>query len=182
VLGVHGVHRGVDHLLIGSNTEKIMLCATCPVLTVGMHVLTGFDKTQIREILLFSDFTAESASAASYALMLGHKFGLPLDVCQLFPAVAEGDQRLRYQLAEDFCRTMKDVLDDDNSRWCQSAFELENGVQLEQIIDRATSQHAGLIVIGAYTESLVSRHLHTSFAYQLLDRATCPVFTIPRRS
>jgi nucleotide-binding universal stress UspA family protein len=181
VLGVHGVHRGVEHLLIGSNTEKIMLSATCPILTVGTHVLTGFDiKLHVKEILLFSDFTAESASAAPYALMLGREFALPVDVCQLLPPVAEGNERLKKQLAEDYCQSMKGVLDDDNSTWCQPAFQLERGMQLEQIVDRAKSQHAGLIVLGAHTETLVGRHLHTSFAYQVLGRATCPVFTIPR--
>jgi len=180
VVGVHGVHRGVEHLLIGSNTEKIMLGATCPVLTGGAHVLTGFDmKLHVKEILLFSDFTAESTSAAPYALMLGQEFGLPVDVCQLIPEVAEGNERLRNELAEDYCQSMKNVLSDDDSSWCQPAFQLERGLQLEQIVERAESQHAGLIVLGAHKESLLGRHLHSSFAYQVLGRATCPVFTIP---
>jgi len=181
VVGVHGVHRGVEHLLIGSNTEKIMLSAKCPILTVGAHVLTGFDiKRHVKEILLFSDFTRESTSAAPYALMLGHEFGLPVDVCQLLPVVAEGNERLRKELAEDYCQSVKGVLGDEDAAWCQPAFQLERGMQLEQIVDRAKSQHAGLIILGAHTESLVGRHLHTSFAYQVLGRATCPVFTIPR--
>jgi nucleotide-binding universal stress UspA family protein len=181
VLGVHGVHRGVEHLLIGSNTEKIMLSVTCPILTVGAHVLTGFDvKLHVKEIVLFSDFTADSASAAPYALMLGREFGLPVDVCQLLPVVAEGNERLKKQLAEDYCQSMKKVLDDDQSIWCQPAFQLKRGMQLDQIIDRAKSQQAGLIVLGAHTESMIGRHLHSSFAYQILGRATCPVFTIPR--
>ena len=181
VVGVHGVHRGVEHLLIGSNTEKIMLSAKCPILTVGAHVLTGFDiKRHVKEILLFSDFTRESTSAAPYALMLGHEFGLPVDVCQLLPVVAEGNERLRKELAEDYCQSVKGVLGDEDAAWCQPTFQLERGMQLEQIVDRAKSQHAGLIILGAHTESLVGRHLHTSFAYQVLGRATCPVFTIPR--
>lgn len=181
VLGVHGVHRGIEHLLIGSNTEKIMLSATCPILTVGAHVLTGFDiKLHVKEILLFSDFSADSASAAPYALKLAKEFGLPVDVCQLLPVVAERNARLMKQLAEDYCQSIKDVLDDDNSKWVQPAFQLTRGMQLEQIVDRAKSQHAGLIVLGAHAESLVARRLHASFAYQVLGRAACPVLTIPR--
>jgi nucleotide-binding universal stress UspA family protein len=42
VLGVHGVHRGAEKLLLGSNTEKILLSSTRPTLTVGAHVLAGF--------------------------------------------------------------------------------------------------------------------------------------------
>ena len=70
VLGVHGVHRGVGHLLLGSNTEKLLLSSTCPTLTVGAHVLAGFSvPLHLREILYFSDFTAEAAAAASYAVL-----------------------------------------------------------------------------------------------------------------
>jgi nucleotide-binding universal stress UspA family protein len=167
-------------LLIGSNTEKVMLAATCPVLTVGAHVLTGFDtKLHVKEILLFSDFTAESTSAAPYALMLGQEFGLPVDICQLLPEVAEGNERLRNELAKDYCQRMKTVLNDDDSTWCQPAFQLKRGLQLEQLVERAESKHAGLIVLGAHKESLLGRHLHSNFAYQVLGRATCPVFTIP---
>ena len=41
VLGVHGIHRGLSHLLLGSNTEKIVLAASCPTLTLGAHVRAG---------------------------------------------------------------------------------------------------------------------------------------------
>lgn len=179
VLGVHGIHRGLEHLLIGSNTEKIILSANCPILTVGAHVLTGFDiKLHLKEILLFSDFSPEATSAAPYALYLGREFGVPVEVCQLLPVNAEGNDSLRNQLADDYCRSMKDVLDDDGSKWCRPAFQLERGMQLEQIIDRAETQNAGLIVLGAHTESQLGRHVHTSFAYQVLGRATCPVLTV----
>jgi nucleotide-binding universal stress UspA family protein len=181
VLGVHGIHRGVEHLLIGSNTEKIMLSAKCPILTIGAHVLIGFDiKLHVKEILLFSDFTAESTAAAPYALMIGREFGLPVEVCQLLPIVAENNERIRERLADNYCQSIQGVIDDEDSDWYQPAFQLERGMQLEQIVDRAKSEHAGLIVLGVHTESMVGRHLHSSFAYQVLGRATCPVFTIPR--
>ena len=182
VLGVHGVHRGVEHLLIGSNTEKIMLSSNCPILTVGAHVLTGFDiKLHLTEILLFSDFTPESASAAPYALFLAKEFGVPVDVCQLLPAVAEEDDEVRTRLADEYCESVTHVLGNGSSEWCLPAFQLERGMELDQIIDRAEAQNAGIIVLGAHTESAIGRHLHSSFAYQVLGRATCPVLTIRHR-
>jgi nucleotide-binding universal stress UspA family protein len=176
VLGVHGIHRGLEHLLIGSNTEKIMLSANCPVLTVGSHVLTGFDtKLHLKEILLLSDFTPESALAVPYAFQLAEEFALPVKVCQLLPDVAK---TMQDQLAEDYCRALKDVLEDRDSEWCKPAFQLERGMAVEQIVYRAESQNAGLIVLGAHTETQLGRHLRTSFAYQILGRATCPVLTV----
>ena len=52
VLGVHGIHRGVEHLLIGSNTERVLLSANCPTMTVGAHVFSGVDLSlHFKEIL-----------------------------------------------------------------------------------------------------------------------------------
>ena len=92
VLGAHEVHLGIGHYLVGSNTEKILLSAPCPTLTVGSHALAGVDLfLHPKEILYFSDFTPEAAAAAPYALLLGKEFQVPVDVCQLVPEGAEKD-------------------------------------------------------------------------------------------
>ena len=179
VLGVHGVHRGLEHLLIGSNTEKILLSAPCPTLTVGAHVLSGIDlQLHFDTILYFSDFTPEATAAAPYAVFLGDTFDAPIEVCQLLPTVAEHNQRLQAELADEYCKTMKSALGDRSPEWCVPTFHLERGMEVDQLIERAQSQHAGLIVLGVHTESQLGRHLHTSFAYHLLARATCPVLSV----
>ncbi len=179
VLGIHGVHRGLAHLLIGSNTEKILLASTCPVLTVGAHVLSGFDlKTNLQEILYFSDFTAEATAAAPYALFLGKELNVPIDLCLLMPPAAETDDRLHNKLAEEYCQVMRTAVRDEEQEWCTPAYQLDRGLELDQIVDRAETQSAGLIVLGTRAESQLGRHLHTSFAYQVLARATCPIVTV----
>jgi nucleotide-binding universal stress UspA family protein len=179
VLGTHGIHRGLDHLLLGSNTEKIVLSADCPTLTVGAHVLAGFSlKNHLKEILYFSDFTPEAAAAAPYALFLGKEFHVPVEIGQLLPVVAENNPRLQSQLAEDYCESLKAVIGDSEMDWCLPSFQLKRGMELDQIIERAETQSAGMIVLGVHSESYLGRHLHTSFAYQVLARATCPIFTI----
>jgi nucleotide-binding universal stress UspA family protein len=179
VLGIHGVHRGLAHLLIGSNTEKILLSASCPTMTVGAHVLTGVDPgLHFKEILYFSDFTPEAAAAAPYAAFLGKEFQASVDVCQLLPEMGSDNPGLRQDLAEEYCDTVRQVYPDLDSKWVTPTFHLDRGMEFNEIIDRAQSQHAGLIVLGAHTESHFGRHLHTSFAYQLLAKATCPVISI----
>ena len=141
VLGTHGVHRGLDHLLIGSNTEKILLSAECPTLTVGAHVLSGFDiEEHIKEILYFSDFTPEATAAAPVALFLGREFSVPVDPCLLLPEVAEDNEKLRQQLAADYCESMRSEVEETKKEWCAPAFQLERGMELDQIIERAESQ------------------------------------------
>lgn len=179
VLGVHGVHRGLEHLLIGSNTEKILLSAKCPTLTVGAHVLSGVDlKLHLDEIIYFSDFTPEATAAAPYAVFFGKEFDAPIEVCQLLPVIAENNERLKMDLADDYCKSMARVLGATNSEWCAPAFQLDHGMEIDQIIERAQRQNAGLIVLGVRTASQLGRRLHSSFAYNLLAKATCPVLSV----
>ncbi|MGA8937534.1 MAG: universal stress protein [Acidobacteriaceae bacterium] len=181
VLGIHGVHRGIDHLLIGSNTERILLAATCPTLTVGAHVLSGVDiHLHFDEIIYFSDFTPEAAAAAAYAVFFSKEFHAPIEVCQLSPRASESGERVQQKLVDEYCNSMKRALDGEDSEWCKPAFHLERGMETDQMIERAQNQHAGLIILGVRTASQLARHLHTSFAYRLLAGATCPVLSISR--
>jgi nucleotide-binding universal stress UspA family protein len=182
VLGIHGVHRGLAHFLVGSNTEKILLAASCPTLTVGAHALAGVDRLlNPKEILYFSDFTPEATAAAPYALQLGQDFKVPVDVCQLVPEIAHGNPALHEKLAEEYCQTMRRAIPGHPADWCQPAFHLDHGMTIEEIVERAQSRFAALIVLGVRKESQFRRHLHTSFAYQLLAKASCPVLTIHNR-
>jgi nucleotide-binding universal stress UspA family protein len=179
VLGIHGVHRGIAHLVVGSNTEKILCAATCPTMTVGAHVLAGVDPAlHFKEIVYVSDCTPEAAAAAPYAVFLGNEFRAPIDVCHLIPEAVEENPGLRQDLAEKYCEALLQVLPDSGPNWGEPSFHLDRGMEADQIIDRAQNQSAGLIVLGVHTESHLGRHIHTSLAYQLLATATCPVISI----
>jgi nucleotide-binding universal stress UspA family protein len=183
VLGVHGVHRGLAHLLIGSNTERILLSANCPTMTVGAHVMAGVEPAlHFKEILYYSDFTPEATAAAPYAVFLSKQFHAPIDLCQLMPDVANNSPEVRSALSENYCETMKKLLPDAASTWCSPSFHLDHGMEIDEIIERAQSKSSGLIVLGAHTESQLGRHLHPSFPYHLLAKATYPVVSIRHRS
>lgn len=179
VLGVHGVHRGLSHLLIGSNTEKILLSTSCPTMTVGAHVFTGVDPDlHFKEILYVSDFSPEAAAAAPYAAFLGKAFQAPIDVCQLLTEDIPVNPAFWQGVAEEYCAAIRQDFPTSEAQWDTPGFHLDRAVTFDEIVNRAQSQQAGLIVLGAHSESQLGRHLHTSFAYQLLSRATCPVISI----
>ncbi len=179
VLGVHGVHRGLGHLLIGSNTEKLLLSAECPTLTVGAHVLSGVDLSlPMDKILYFSDFTPQAAAAAPYAAFLHQEFGVPVEVYQLLTSAVAKDRSLGKNLAEEYCARMRSIFGEDQAEWCSPDFQLKNGLELDRMIAKAQNQPCGLIVMGVQTESHLGRHLHTSLAYHLLSKAASPVLSI----
>jgi nucleotide-binding universal stress UspA family protein len=55
-------------------------------------------------------------------------------------------------------------------------------MKTEQMLARARSRSAGLIVLGVHAKSFLERHLHSSFAYQLLANATCPIISIHHKA
>jgi nucleotide-binding universal stress UspA family protein len=179
VIGVHGVHRGLAHLLIGSNTENILLSARCPTMTVGAHVMAGVSPDlHFDEVLYFSDFSPEATMAAPYAMFLSREFQAPIDVCQLVPEIASDNPKLRHILAEEYCETMRRLHPEADPVWSAPSFQLDHGKEMDEVIERAQSQRAGVIVLGTHTETQLGRHFHTSFAYQLLAKASCPVISI----
>lgn len=179
VLGVHGVHRGVSHLLIGSNAEKILLSAHCPTLSVGAHVLAGLDLSlHLNEILYCTDFTPQSAAAAPYAIGLAQEFGLDVEVCHLAQTPPEQDSAAAHIVAEDYCDALRRTAPGLADPWCTPAYNLRHAMSLDEIVRRAEAATAGLIVLGVHGETQLGRHLHASLAYQLLSRATCPVLSV----
>jgi len=177
VLGVHGVHRGLTHLLLGSNTEKILQTVSCPVLSVGAHVLAGIDlHMALKEILYCSDLSAEAAAAAAYAIKLGEEFNVPVAVCQL--TKPDTDQPITREAVESYCAALRRLAPTANDEWCTPEFHLQRTMTVDQILRRAEADHASLIVLGVHTEGQLARHLHTSIAYQLLTRSVCPVLSI----
>jgi nucleotide-binding universal stress UspA family protein len=182
VLGIHGIHRGLTHLLVGSNTEKILCSATCPTMTVGAHVMTGVDPDlHFKEIVYISDYTPEAAGAAPYAVFLGDEFHAPVDICHLIPERVQDDPGFRQDLAEKYCDAIRRMLPDSTSNWGEPSFHSDRGMEAGEIIEQARNQSAGLIVLGVHTESHLGRHIHTSLTYQLLATATCPVVSIRYR-
>jgi nucleotide-binding universal stress UspA family protein len=179
VLGVHGIHRGVDHLLIGSNTEKILLTVSCPTLSVGAHVFGGVDlDLKLNEILYCSDLTPEAASAGSYALLLAKEFSVPVDICHLASPPLDKNPKFAQQAAENYCVALRRLMPEAADLWCTPAFHLEHGLSVEQILKRAEQETSGLIVLSVQGVTRLNRHLHTSFAYKLLTKAVCPVLSI----
>ena len=183
VLAVHGIHRGLAHLVAGSNTERILMSADCPTLAVGAHALAGVELGfHPKEILYYSDLSPAAVAAAPYALWLGKMFHAPVEVCQLAPKRARNDPELLKHLVERYCKSVGQPIPEDQPEWCESPFHLQRSAAVGQIIHRATKKRAGMIVSGLKPRSTFGRHVHTSFAYRLLANASCPVLTIRDQS
>lgn len=182
VLGTHGVFRGLQHVVLGSNAENILLAVRCPTLTVGRHVMGGIDlNLKFTEILFISDFTLEAAAAASYALSLGRDLNVPVELLQIASADQTMSPQSIHKLAEEYCNALDSNPLVGNRDWCTPGYQLEKTVSTGELLERATRFTNSLLVLGVRTASRLDRHLHASFAYELVAKASCPIISIHNR-
>ena len=179
VLGTHGASAGLQHMLIGSNAEEVLLSAPCPTLTVGRHVPAGVSPDiSFEHILYITDLTPESAAAAPYAVALSEEFHARIDVCHLIDGYGDDDTNTQRRQADKYCEAVGRILPNGEPAWCSSREQLEHGATAEEIMKRTVNDTAGLVVLGVRAETQFARRLHTSMAYRLVASAASPVFTI----
>lgn len=183
VLGSHGIYRGLEHFLIGSNAEKILLSAPCPTLTVGKNVLAGIDlDLNFRAIIFISDMSPESVCAAEYAVTLGKQLDTQVEIMQLAPEDSQADpQRLNADL-EKYCAELSQLNIFANHEWLNPAYHMERMTPAKDVLQQAANCNDGLFVLGVHNESRWKRHLHTSFAFELIAKSASPLLSIHANS
>lgn len=179
VLGTHGVYRGLQHLLVGSNAEKILLSAEFPTLTVGRHVMAGIDlDVKFKEIVCVSDSSSESVAAVRYAIRLARDLESNPVLLPRTPDDTPADGENAGSSAERFCAELAKDEQFQNREWYEPSYVLDRMVTDAEIIRQSMLCADRLFVIGVRTEGRLNRHLHASFAYKLLARSSCPVVSI----
>lgn len=178
VLGTHGVFRGLQHVLVGSNAEKILLSSHYPTLTVGRHVMAGIDREiAFNEILYVCDFSPESVVAAQYAATLGDDLGIRT---VLLPLAAEdkGEDNSTQQKVERFCAELDSDGQFSPREWSDPAYHVGRMTSFERLLDQSRVCSDSLLVLGVHSRSRLNRHMHASFAYELIAKAGCPLLSI----
>lgn len=180
VLGTHGIYRGLQHMLIGSNAEKLLLSSCCPTLTVGRHVMAGIDLDfKINNILLVSEPALEDVRSAWYAWQLGQIFGAPVQVMHIRSSDPAADVKACGSLASKYREVLATHPTALDPAWSSAEYHLNQGLDPNQLIKIAEVSVNSLIVSGVRRASRIDRHLHASFAFELAARAACPLLSIP---
>ena len=182
VIGTEGLHTGIDHLLLGSNTEALMLGSQKPILTVGPNVPDVSEREiQYRKVIYISDLSIASTSAAIYAFALSEAFGVEIEIYQLASKAAKRDPKALKRMTAQYCDLLRFADPDLPTTWFDVDFQLSKIVSEDELI-ASTSESSNLIVLGVQAASFVQRHLRTSLAYRLLAGARSPVLTVPASS
>jgi nucleotide-binding universal stress UspA family protein len=179
VLGTQGIHRGLDHLLIGSNTEGLMLRSPRPMLTVGPRVLAGVDlSSPFKKVVYISNLRPASAAAAPFALAISQTLGIDIEVYQVVKAPIEGKKAAPPKgLLEEYCSRLSKLMPDVKEEWCNPEFQIGRVIAPQAVLEKSQDPSV-LMIVGVPEASLLVRHLRTSYPYRLLANAACPIITV----
>lgn len=182
VIGTQGVHRGLDHLILGSNSEALMLGSPCPTLTVGPHVPESQGpQVTCQKVIYISDLSVASTAAATFADKLGRIFGVNTEVYQLASKAAKHETLKLENTAAQYCDVLSFVDSELPVEWFSPEFQVSK-ISSEDVVMAKASEQSNLIVLGVQPASFLQRHLHSSLAYRVLASAASPVLTIPART
>jgi nucleotide-binding universal stress UspA family protein len=169
---------GMERLLLGSTAEEILRSAICPVLTVGPKTGEPADgPLMFKSILFATDFSAQAAKAAVFALSFAQDSGAHLYFCHVVGSErAAGNSGSIVDGA--FEAALMRMIPECSYDWCSPECVVEHGDAAQAVLAVAGRVHADLIVLGARKASFLLTHLERGVTPDLLAEATCPVMTV----
>ncbi|AFL84795.1 universal stress protein UspA-like protein [Belliella baltica DSM 15883] len=165
VMGSKG-SSGLEELLIGSNTEKVVRNATCPVITIK----DKRDVKDIKTIVFASDFTKESATVVNKLKKLANTLSAQLCLVKInTPSMFENS---RVSL-----RSMQEFIKDHELQ--NTKVEIYNSSSEEEgIIEYAEDINADMIAMATHGRTGFLHLLSGSIAEDVVNHAKRPVWTM----
>lgn len=183
VIGSHG-RAGVERLILGSVTEKVVRHASCPVMTVPPAAATR-SHLPFKHLLCPIDFSRSSLAALQFAFSIAQESDARLTLLGVFEWSHEGvakhpadtpDFRSRWEA--DTTRELNALVPDEVRNWCSVESAVAFGRASDQILRLALTHQADLIVMGLQGRTALDMALFGSTANQVVKLATCPVLTL----
>jgi nucleotide-binding universal stress UspA family protein len=194
VLGTHGA-GGVEHVLLGSVTEKVLRKATCPVLTVPPRA-RATSRLPFRRIVCAVDFSEWSCAALELATSLARESDAVLDLVhvlewpwdeppppvftELPPEQAAALIEFRRYLVTSATNRLESAASEAAGDRSAAKVHILHGKPYVQLLRVAAGLGADLIVLGVHGRNPIDLAMFGSTTNQIVRRATCPVLTLRR--
>jgi nucleotide-binding universal stress UspA family protein len=181
VMGTHGL-RGIDHVTLGSVTEKVLRKAHCPVLAVRKPAHTFAapggkpELIQIHRILYCTDFSDASEQAWEHAVSLAAEYNAELTVLHVLedlPSSADIEtetakvlERLEKRISPEALKTgiMKPAV--------------RIGEAYQQIIELAVESRTDVVIMGVRGRHALNLAVFGSTTYRVVQLGPCPVLVV----
>jgi nucleotide-binding universal stress UspA family protein len=160
VMGRRG-RTGLTRVMMGSVTAKVIGHTLCRVLLVPKDVKLGFEK-----ILIATDGSMHSDFASQEAVDIAKRCGSTLIVL----SVAKKDENL--QDAKECVNMVKNVAEKEGIK---VEALVRKGMPHEVIVNTATQEDVGLIVVGSHGRTGITKLLMGSVTERVIGHARCAV-------
>jgi nucleotide-binding universal stress UspA family protein len=178
VMGTHG-RRGLDRLVLGSTTDRVMRRASCPVLVVSdaSHnaMTTGPEgRHRLRRILYCTDFSNNSERALGYAISAAEEYDAELTMLH----VAEGP--LARVEASALIATRTEQLGKlvPGKTGLKVKTVVKFGKPYEEIVQLARDSETSMIAMTARGGDALDRAVFGSTTYRVIQLGPCPVLAV----
>ena len=166
VMGSNGA-SGIDEILIGSNTEKVVRHSEVPVLVVKQDL----DKLDINQIVFASNFEEENLHAFQKAKAFADSFDAKL---HLLYVNLPGNQ---FYSSEEITTQIKSFLEKANMSKFDN-IKIYNDYTIELgVINGAKSLKADLIAMPTHGRKGLSHFFNGSIGEDVVNHSTLPVIT-----
>ena len=190
VMGTHG-RTGIDHMLLGSTTEKVLHKAPCPILVVPPHAAPAETGTPMifKRILCAIDFSTSSLLALNRALELAQEADARLTLLHAIefpPALREivfstdaDVDRVHAAAEAEYLRRLRALVPARARIYCTVATRVNEGKPAREIERVAAEEQADLIVMGVHGRGAVDLMVFGSNTNAVIRTAACPVLVVP---
>jgi nucleotide-binding universal stress UspA family protein len=186
VMPSHG-RTGLDRLVFGSTSERVMRHCPAPVLVIKHpeHEFVTADSLEVRlaRVLFPTDFSEFSLKGLPYAVSLCREFGaelvlayvaeVPIILPELMPEVSDGLDADQVAFAETRMRSMAEGIEG-----VQTDVVVRRGQAPQEIAGLAQDRQVDLIVIPTHGRSGIRHVFWGSVAEKVTRWARCPVLII----
>ncbi len=175
VMGTHG-RSGINRLMLGSVTEKILHETGRPVLTVRDKTgRTELAKISIHQVLCPVNYTEVAVSALEHAVEMSKCFEAELLVLHVVES-----QSTDIKDEDEHNRLCAWIPDGIRAR-CSLKEIVRRGDAAEQIIEVSSSSRCDMIVVGAQHRRFHDTTVIGTTTLRVTRHAPCPVLTVIRK-
>ena len=181
VMGTHGL-RGIDRLMLGSVTEKVLRRARCPVLAVrspaplGSGSVRDPEPVHLGKIILCSDFSDHAHRAAEYAVSMAKEYAAELVLLH----VIENFRSARdLQIATiEALKQLNQSVSSEQCGGCNVSSLVRVGKPYQQIIQLTLETQADVVILGVRGRGALDTALFGSTTYRVIELGSCPVLAV----
>ena len=181
VMGTHGL-QGLDHLTLGSVTEKVLRKARCPVLAVRKPAHDSAaqagvpELVEVQRILYCTDFSQYSEQAWEHAVSLAAEYHAELTLLHVLEDMS-GLSDIEGETAK-----VLEGLEKQISPWAHQNLVTKPVVRIgkayQQIIQLALESHTDLVIMGVRGRHALDRIVFGSTTYRVVQSGPCPVLVV----